>query len=33
VPAGTTKSAADDRAVARVSQKKMSRKKLSKKKH
>ena len=33
VPAGKAKSAADDKAVARVSQKKMSRKKVSKKKH
>lgn len=34
VPAGKAKSAAaDDKAVARVSQKKMSRKKVSRKKH
>ncbi|MGZ5128276.1 MAG: hypothetical protein ACXWZU_03340 [Actinomycetota bacterium] len=33
VPAGKAKSAADNKAVARVSQKKMSRKKVSKKKH
>ena len=31
-PAGTAKKAADDKSVARVSQKKMSRKKVSKKK-